>query len=158
MQGLLTYDTLDAIADTYVPTLVVLAILRSVPASGDSRMLRFALRISTVTALAALTYGLMYADAKLELWSRLSLDYSTHTALSLSLVIWIVARWPIARVLWWSSWALYLALMVYQRYHTVTDIVTTIIVIAPFAWLIVYRSTGTFDRPPATGSQPTHVD
>ena len=79
---------------------------------------------------ALIAYGLMFLDNKLQLWPALGLDYSTHTAVALVLVVYLLANSPKAPWFWLTSLVGYVLLMLYQRYHTVADIMTTAIVVA----------------------------
>jgi hypothetical protein len=82
--------------------------------------------------------GLMYAigwlDAALAMWPSAGLDYSGHsgfvTVLVLSLFLWSRVVGTIA----FGVFALYAVLMLYQRYHTVADILTTVVVVAATTW------------------------
>jgi hypothetical protein len=61
----------------------------------------------------------------------MGLDFSTHTAVAVALVVSLCAIKPST----WFGWVAvlfgYFALMLYQRYHTVADIVTTAAIITP---------------------------
>ena len=79
---------------------------------------------------ALIAYGLIFLDNKLQLWPALGLDYSTHTAVALVLVVYLLANSLKASWFWLTSLVGYVLLMLYQRYHTVADIMTTAIVVA----------------------------
>jgi hypothetical protein len=149
LNELLDYDTLDAIADTYIPSLAVLSVAACVPEAGINRLPGFAVRLATLTMLVAVSIGLMLADQKFGWWPAFGLDYSTHTALALSLVLWLATRWPRGGLVWWTSLGLYCALMLYQRYHTLSDIMTTAMVVAPLTWLIVRQSRARLENSPS---------
>lgn len=125
-----TYEILDAIADSYNPLLFIgYVIFAGVYwRRGD--------RLAAVKGFAGIlvAYALMFTDNALHIWASLGLDYSTHSAVALALVGFHLHKRP------WSSPAamglftsllLYYALMVYQQYHTVMDILTTAIIVGP---------------------------
>jgi hypothetical protein len=120
-----SYETLDAIADSYNPSLALISL--ALVAAG---LLRAQWRVAGTRALAvaivaSVAYGLMFVDRRWNVWSAFGLDYSTHTALSLGLVIFLSFSAPRWIVLWTGSFAGYVLLMLYQRYHSISDIATT---------------------------------
>jgi hypothetical protein len=86
--------------------------------------------IATGMSMAAM-YLLAWIDNSLRLWPAFGLDYSGHTGFATVLLASIVL-WH-RRLLIPSILALcaYAGLMLYQKYHSVADIVTTLIVIMP---------------------------
>lgn len=137
----MSYETLDRIADSYIPLLVVCCLIlvvmpfqRGLTAAGLV-VARFVLLV----ALVATVYIWMLADARWAIWPALGrLDYSTHTALALALVmfLWVwVAR---LRWLWIGSFIAYVLLMRYQAYHTFLDMVTTGLVVGACGSGILY--------------------
>lgn len=70
-------------------------------------------------------YAGMFIDLNFGIWARLGLDYSTHTALSLSIVMWLNYRVPRFVILWNMTLVAYFLLMLYQKYHSFADIITT---------------------------------
>lgn len=123
------YETLDTIADAYIPLLAGLYLFALVwtlsQLPGQRRAVGASALILALMLLAS--YGLMFLDNWLKLWPGFGLDYSTHTAVSFSLVLALCMLkrrlWP----LWLGSFIGYLALMHYQQYHTVADMLTTLI-------------------------------
>src|SRR5690606_6806076 len=94
--------------------------------------------------LLLVSYGLMFLDNALGIWPAVGLDYSTHTAVALTLVLSLCG---LARPFWKllaSSFVLYALLMLYQKYHTVPDILSTMVPILlaalTFAWLLFWRA------------------
>ncbi len=73
-------------------------------------------RFLALAFLLLIVYGLMFLDNRLHIWSRFSLDYSTHTAVALALVAFLAINRP------------------NQRYHTVLDIAVTGAVVAFPIW------------------------
>jgi hypothetical protein len=132
-----TYEILDAIADTYTPLLflgyLTLAIIYW--RSGD--------RLAPAKGLAGIiaAYALMLADNDLQIWRRAGLDYSTHSAVAIVLVIFLIhkRRWnSFATIGLGANLVLYYALEVYQQYHTVMDIVTTAAIVGPVVAVIYW--------------------
>jgi hypothetical protein len=132
-----TYETLDTIADVYTPVLAVasLAFIATSLVKTKWRLARSQLLL--LGAFLAIAYGLMFLDNRFGLWGTLGLDYSTHTAVAVVLSAFLIAirpqlTWPVV-----CSLFAYLSLMLYQRYHTVLDIVSTALVVGIPTWLIV---------------------
>jgi hypothetical protein len=132
----LDYETLDSFADAYVPLIAVASALHLVQ-SAIARRWRL-VRRQGVLLLAglAVAYGLMFLDAALSIWPTFGLDYSTHTAVALVLVIFLCSLSVKLIPVWGASLMLYLALMLYQEYHTLADILTTILVVDLLYWPI----------------------
>ena len=146
---MLTYQQLDTFADSYIPllgTIVLGSVIMTIRA-GDSytRLNKHAATLVSVI----LVYGLMLIDAQLQIWPRFGLDYSTHTALATVLVISIarqvgdLVNSHSDRFTYWS-WIIFLlltlvgyfALMIYQQYHGLADIVSTFGLIVPLTLAI----------------------
>jgi len=139
-----SYQTLDAIADTYTPILFVVALLIIGRELGQ-RQWKAALVLTGQLLLAALVaYGLMALDNVFAIWPAVGLDYSTHTAVALLLVLFICFNFRRLIWLWSLSLLLYGGLMFYQQYHTLADMVCTALVVAP-AYLFLFRLFG-FDQ------------
>jgi len=130
-------ETLDAIADVYTPLLLILLLnglgvklYRCWPNYREP-----VLHFGFLILLLIVSYGGMFIDQALSLWPDFGLDYSTHTAVALSLVFALCVLAP-RRTKWIAgSMCAYAALMVYQQYHSVLDIVSTASVISLFALL-----------------------
>lgn len=134
----MTYEQLDFIADCYIPFLFLLFLIRV-----GRRMYRHWPERSAemfacgyLVGLLIIAYGLMLVDNTLQLWPRMGLDYSTHTAVALVLVIGLSVVLP---SMWrWFAFSLlvYAGLMLYQQYHSVMDMVSTGVVIGMLAALL----------------------
>jgi|TARA_B110000116_G_scaffold270217_1_gene287760 hypothetical protein len=123
------YKTLDLIADLYTPLLLLTLIIlmaRSIIATDwqRSRIEFFLLFYGFI-----IVYGLMLADQLFSIWSSVGLDYSTHTAAALIIVTLLGFFQPSVRKISWCSLLVYVALMRYKNYHTVSDMVTTAIIV-----------------------------
>ena len=132
---MMTYERLDAVADSVVPTLAVLALLLPWLPLYRTRLAAWKRILSTLLAVAAAYVG-QAVDQLTGAWPALSLDYSTHSAVCVALLIplgHLSRRWAVAAVVIGIAYA---ALMVYQGYHTVWDILTTAVPIGLAAEII----------------------
>jgi len=136
---MLSYETLDTIADAYIPLLALVCLALLVGALFKSQWRLTGLRFLVICALLSIAYGLMWFDSQFKLWPLFGLDYSTHTAVALVLVVFLAANMTRLAAFWVGSLVLYALLMLYQGYHTVSDIVVTAFVVFIPAWLIVAR-------------------
>ena len=134
-----SYETLDTLADAYNPLLAAISLLLVV-----SRLLRAqwrpaALGLAGFAAVAVVAYGLMFLDTYWGVWPAFGLDYSTHTATALGLVMLLTLQTRTVPLLWFGSLLCYVLLMLYQRYHTLADIVTTaVVVVIPLGLSLFY--------------------
>lgn len=117
-------------ADALAPLLALLALLNPAirPPLGDRRAVR---RYFTATALGvAAIYLVAGVDFALGLWSRVGLDYSTHTAFATTLAISIRRSRP--GWIWAMGTALVVnaALILALGFHSFGDVVTSTIVAA----------------------------
>lgn len=126
------YATLDGIADSYIPLLACFSLAAMIFISSDtqSRVRSVFFRAVLVSILLAVAYGLMLLDTIYFLWPGVGLDYSTHTAVSLVLILFLVLLTPRLLPLWLSSLISYYSLMIYQKYHSLSDIISTALAIA----------------------------
>jgi hypothetical protein len=79
-----------------------------------------------------LAYGLMFIDARYQIWPTLGLDYSTHTAVALVMIIFLCIAVRKYALVWAGSLMCYFLLMLYQEYHSIADIITTGLVVCLF--------------------------
>lgn len=139
--ALLSYQTLDTIADAYVPALAITALISMAAKLGQPRL---ALKeFCAFLLLAFLAYGLMFMDTAHRLWASRGWDYSTHTAIAAACVWYLFWLHKSKRVLagffhqpwvyifWPLSLIGYLALMRYQQYHSWADMLTTLLALLP---------------------------
>ena len=120
-----SYETLDAIADSYIPALALISLAVIAADAFRVQWRLVSLRIFAFLGIALIAYSLMFLDGRLDIWPAFGLDYSTHTAVASGLVLFLsfcVPRWT---VFWIFSLISYALLMLYQRYHTIADIITT---------------------------------
>ncbi|WP_420473933.1 hypothetical protein [Noviherbaspirillum sp. ST9] len=125
-----SYATLDAIADTYTPLLALACLVLLLRPLRALQWRVLGIRAASLAAGAFVAYGLMFMDNRLEIWPIAQLDYSTHTAVALVLAIFLTRYWPASRLICWVSLGAYGLLMLYQRYHSLADILSTAAVVA----------------------------
>ncbi len=142
---MLDYQILDTIADAYTPLLGLIALACLAKSAFQAKWKLLATQTTLLFAGIVIVYGLQYIDEQLHLWSSISLDYSTHTAIALVLNVFILV---LIKKYWLAISAVfvfYLLLMLYQGYHGVADIVSTMLVIGtmylPMVLLYQGRST-----------------
>ena len=133
------FETLDAIADAYIPLLAIIFFIgltvSTVMVPKDRQFLR---RVFVFFAsMLGIAYGFMFLDNALHLWPYVNLDYSTHTAVSLTLVISICLLAGRFWKLIISSFIFYVLLMLYQKYHTLLDIFSTALPMALIALALI---------------------
>ena len=134
---MLNYETLDAIADTYTPLLALLAFGMVVSGLWMAQWKLSAIKSLSLVGTAFIAYGFMTLDAYFNIGSFLSLDYSTHTAVSLGLIIFLYFNARRLAIVWIVSFILYLMLMLYQQYHTIADILVTGVVVGFPVWRLI---------------------
>ncbi len=132
------FETLDKIADSYIPFLAIAFLVgvggRAILHPGERQFLGQVFIF--FIGLLCVAYGTMFVDNAVHVWSSFNLDYSTHTAVSLALVLSLCA---LARKFWKTfivSLLIYVLLMLYQKYHTFADIASTAPVIVFSAFLL----------------------
>lgn len=135
---MLDYETLDWIADSYIPILVILSFALLLRNMFLSQWRELALHVIILSFGLLVAYGLMFIDSKLKFWSMLELDYSTHTAVALVVVIFLVVAAKKYAFVWLGSLVCYFLLMLYQGYHSVEDIVTTMICVGLLVLSVVF--------------------
>lgn len=134
-----SYETLDAIADAYNPLLALVSLLLIAARVFRTRWKLAGVGMAGFMAVALVSYGLMFLDRHLGIWPAFGLDYSTHTATAFGLVILLSIEARRLAALWSISFICYVLLMLYQRYHTVTDVVTTAVVVGfPLVLILLY--------------------
>jgi hypothetical protein len=125
-----SFETLDAIADSVNPLLGLVAL--TWPWLRWRGQWRLASLHVVVTLLSvAFAYAITALDHANGWWPSWGLDFSTHTAVCVALIVALCAI-NLSLAGWWVGvFAAYVALMLYQEYHSVADIVTTALVVAP---------------------------
>lgn len=136
-----SYQTLDTIADAYVPLLAIIAFVSIAARLAQPRL---ALKeFCSFLLLALMAYGLMFTDAAHHLWAKKGWDYSTHTATAAACCWYLfglsrgrkilggVFHLTAVYVIWPVSLVGYLLLMRYQGYHSWPDMFTTLVALIP---------------------------
>jgi hypothetical protein len=160
MAPVLSYELLDRIADSHNPLLGVIWLsLSAFPAfMRQCRISVFRFILGMAYLLVA--YGFMWFDSATALWAKFGLDYSTHTAVAITMaaaIATISIRFGIVATVLVSF---YIPLMIYQGYHTLSDIFSTAMAVCIPLFLMAYtirkhpwaaanRGAGGFS-PPAT--------
>jgi len=127
------YEKLDVIADSYNPILLLISlvmIMLSFKSKGKNYAFYEAVLLIT---LMLLVYGFQFIDKQLNIWSSLGLDYSTHTAFSVAIVFFVLFKDIKIYII--ISFICYIALMLFQKYHTISDILTTVLAISPLMYI-----------------------
>lgn len=130
-----SYEQLDVIADAYCPLLGIFSlglVLYPLRAKAWKDAFR---RLLLLVSFLVFVYGWMFLDKALGIWPHFGLDYSTHTGLALALASFLALTARRLTGVWGASFVVYLLLMLYQRYHTLSDILTTLLVLLPLFWL-----------------------
>lgn len=126
----MNWETLDAIADSVNPVLGIIALVWPwLRWRGSWR--RAAVSVTVTLLSVAFAYALSALDAKFGWWPSMGLDFSTHTAIAVALVVSLCSIKPSSWMAWAGVLLAYFVLMVYQGYHTPADIFTTLVAIAP---------------------------
>ena len=83
----------------------------------------------------AIVYILKAFDGKFDLWERVGWNYSTHSALAAAVVISLWFLDAPRRAIALAVFVAYEVLMVLLGFHSILDIVSTLVVVAPLIWL-----------------------
>lgn len=139
----MSYEQLDLIADTFIPILILILFffwVRVFYTGLRSKNYRvfFAEFIFSLT-LMVIVYLFLWFDTLFFLFHRVSLDYSTHTALSsvLSINLILLSSSKRLKNIVLVGLVSYFLLMLYQQYHTIMDIVITLVFLFPVILICV---------------------
>lgn len=135
-----TYETLDAIAGAFNPAQALIALATFVPLARRRRGREALLRVAFLVAALALVYLGKFVLKPAFAWMGVGFGFSTHVAFGLALTayLWIAlaARW---RAVWVATLLAYVALVVYQGYHALADVIATVVLLAPPLGAMVLR-------------------
>lgn len=125
------YATLDAIADSINPGLGLFALVQLLYMTLKREWYVARIYLSRFLALTAVIYGWMIID-------RLVFDfpYSTHSAFAICFCILHTVYMPRFKLVWLGILVAYLALIVFQGYHSLLDIAVTLLLVVPFIVMI----------------------
>ena len=84
---MITYEQLDRIADAYNPFLLLLLLFFIARAAYQKQWLEFELLLSSAVSGLGIVYSVMFIDSKMLIWAGIGLDYSTHTAFAVCIVL-----------------------------------------------------------------------
>jgi hypothetical protein len=62
------YDTLDSIADAYIPLLAILSLLLIAASAFKYRLRVAGMKILSIALVLLISYGLMFLDIRLQIW------------------------------------------------------------------------------------------
>lgn len=138
------YEALDLIADTYTPVLAIASLILGYRLfhQGD----RLAPLRCFLGVLAC--YILTFLDEFFRVWAKFSLDYSTHSAVAFAFIYFLAHKLnPTQKefVFLMLSLVAYYLLEIYQEYHTLLDIASTCLIIAP-VFVLIYSTLKRQDR------------
>ncbi len=134
-----SFQILANIADIYIPLLVLLCAWLLCQFALKRNRLKLVCLGGLLVVSITLVYAIRFMDRYFEFWLKFGWDYSTHSALSLVLVMCLSVMWQRLFTLWLVSLLGYFLLMVYQQYHSVIDIVSTVIVVAGLLLPLFYK-------------------
>lgn len=123
------YESLDMLADSFNPASLILVLFSLIHMAQQRNFIALRRYVLFLVVSLICVYGLMILDKKLGIWASLSMDYSTHTALAFASILFLVFYWSKLRLPLFISLGLYLALMLFQAYHSVSDIVSTALIL-----------------------------
>ncbi len=89
----------------------------------------------------AVVGGLSALDRWLQVWPTWGMDFSTHSAIIIPplLVIAYYLHQQYWRVIYGLIALSYLGLMIQLQYHTLVDIISTLLFVTPWVTLVAYR-------------------
>ena len=131
----MTYEQWDAVADSINPIMALLVIALPFLLRPDRENRRLGFFAATGIGMAIM-YALGWLDQRLLIWSAMGLDYSTHTGFAIVLIVSIWHWNRRAGALGTAVGMAYAVLMLYQRYHTAADVLSTAVVITAFTWIV----------------------
>ncbi|MEH6451653.1 MAG: hypothetical protein V7782_01305 [Psychromonas sp.] len=120
-------QTWALIADTYTPVLVFMVLYYL---KKSNKVIQKQQAIALIKAIAVV-YLLMFIDNYFSIWLSMGMDYSTHTAIALVFVVVLSYRSLLHLIIASLSLVLYGLLMRYLNYHSIADVVSTIVVLLP---------------------------
>lgn len=135
----MNYQTLDAIADAVNPVMGALAL--ALPWLRPPVRAQRALIMDLFTVMAVgLAYAVVMVDSALGLWGRLGLDYSTHAAVYIAIASALWQHGGVGQLIGGVVGVAYAGLMLWQKYHSFSDIVSTAVVMVAvlmvFWWVV----------------------
>ena len=125
------------VADVYTPILLIVALFTIVVQWKKGNKFNGLYLVYAVLVV----YMLMFVDHYFQLWVRIGLDYSTHTAVALAFVIFIgMNKNNTMKLVLGSTMFIYCYLMFALGYHSWSDMMSTALVIGIFLWPVFRMS------------------
>lgn len=135
-----SYETLDAIADSFNPLIAVVAAILAVRPFAAKHWSMGLARVRVLGELLAVVYALRFLDRVLDPANGASVGYSTHTAFAVAVTAFICTYQTRAKQVWWVAFLMaYLALVRYQGYHSLGDIALSALLVSAAAWVVLWR-------------------
>ena len=135
----MTFEQWAFIADLYTPMIVIICVISMVQLGREQGMRSGLFALSGVLLSTAFIYVVMFLDNSVGIWPAFNLDYSTHTAIALVFIGYFIVYTPKLRGVMVLSIVGYAALMMHQKYHTLSDIITTTVCVMPVILLCQYK-------------------
>ncbi|SKC31483.1 hypothetical protein CZ809_00961 [Photobacterium piscicola] len=135
----MTFEQWAFVADIYTPMIVIICVISMVQLGREQGMRSGLFALSGVLLSTAFIYAVMFFDNALGIWPAFNLDYSTHTAIALVFIGYFLVYTPKLRRGMVLSMVGYAALMMYLKYHTLSDIITTTACVMPVILLCQYK-------------------
>ncbi|MEC6881692.1 hypothetical protein [Photobacterium piscicola] len=135
----MTFEQWAFITDLYTPMIVIICVISMVKLEREQGMRSGLFSLSGVLLSMAFIYAVMFVDNTLEIWPAFNLDYSTHTAIALVFIGYFIVYTPKLRGVMVFSIVGYALLMIHQKYHTLSDIISTTIIVMPVILLCQYK-------------------
>ena len=129
----MSQEILGIVADIYIPLIFLLIALELIFDDKSLAVIKKSLksRLLLLIFMLCSAFGFMAIDNTIKLWPKLGLDYSTHSAVALVLVLFLYLLKPKFCIYYIASLLLYFWLMVLLEYHSVLDVFSTVLIILP---------------------------
>ena len=129
----MSQEILGIVADIYIPLILLLIALELIFDDKSLAVIKKSLksRLLLLIFMLCSAFGFMAIDNTIKLWPKLGLDYSTHSAVALVLVLFLYLLKPKFCIYYIVSLLLYFWLMVLLEYHSVLDVFSTVLIILP---------------------------
>lgn len=141
------YQTLDAIADCFNPVIGIVALLVVARPFFSRNWASGFARLRTLAQLMAVVYALRFIDRAIDPENVAVVGYSTHTAFAVGVTAFICAHqvcWQ--RAGWVIGLLVYLGLVGYQGYHSLSDIAVSALLLIVACWGILWRDMNRIGR------------
>jgi hypothetical protein len=126
-------EILGVVADIYIPLIILLIALELIFEERSLAVIKKSLkfRLLLLISMLSIAFGSMAIDNMLKIWPKMGLDYSTHSAVALVLIMFLYLLKLKFCIYYVASLLLYFWLMVELQYHTLLDIFSTMVLILP---------------------------